>query len=478
MNCPQCQERLDERLDEMRPALRGGTLAPAAARAQAQTAFDAIVADCPECEGELRAYLQLRLSLMTPDAEMASVAVPPNIRVNVRRALEREHLPLPPPAPARPVWKPVKGFAWTGGAILSAIVLFAVARPFLLEKAQQPLSASSSSTDMAPAPMVGQDNPSARVAPSGGAPGDSPRLPGGVPKAASKPPKVGSAPPMSAKSAPPIVGMGAPAPAPANSSSADSVSSAASAKVRQSARNDPQRNQAAKLSPPEMRMMQKPSGPQPPAPIVQSPGPGFGSSGKVGPSLPAEPRLDPKLLAPSGEALGLSVRFVPSVTAREARVRPNVRSAAPPSLSAPRPAFRPAPDKPQEVPANPDALTPPTNPAASSADTSEKAPSGAGKSAGSAGPAAPAPAPPPVFEGSLSVTVKTPVVNARVVGQIKDQAQKETVLWSGKAAANQSIPVPLAPLGAVKGDTVIVSFQQQVSLGETKTLASESVVIP
>lgn len=138
MNCSSYQERLDERLDLLRARVQDGSVSRADVRAQGVAALQEIVRDCSECEGELRTHLNVRLALLDSDPE--SIIVPPELRLNVRRALDRDRL-VPQRASSRPSWM---GFVWTGGSVFLAIGLFIVARPLLIEQAQKPVMAPSS----------------------------------------------------------------------------------------------------------------------------------------------------------------------------------------------------------------------------------------------------------------------------------------------------------------------------------------------
>ena len=213
MNCPQCQERLDERLDGLRSGLQSGALSPPAAHEQAQRALEESVCECGDCEAELRAHTRLRMALMIPSPDEIGAA-PPALRLNVRRALERETA-----RPVRGAWRPMMNFAWTGGAMLSALGLFLVARPFLLERAQAPMMTASRSSDSG-APIESASAPTARPkigalaplkkAPTSGstsatkaAPTSAPAPGAGQPQVVPAPPAVQTAPaPPASQTAP------------------------------------------------------------------------------------------------------------------------------------------------------------------------------------------------------------------------------------------------------------------------------------
>ncbi len=499
MNCPQCQEQLDERLDELRPGLRSGALSPDDARSQAQKALQEAVSQCAECEGELREHLALRLSLMMPDAEVAEVVVPPALRANVRRALERESA-----SRTYSARNPFKGFVWTGGAVLSAVVLFIVARPFLMERAQQtPFPATDSTSSSAPslsqsaAPKMGKTSPTAKngslvpLPPTVGAHLTTP-----------KPRKEMSASSVAKPPLPPPVGAMMPPSQPQTSHSAQPTTPAndgepsprtrVGGSVRERVRPQPRDTTERPTTSPRATLPTPP----PSMPMVGSSGPIKGAMGKhhVDSSAPIAPRLDPDLLAPSGKALGLTVRFVPASSSATGGSR---ASQSPRSLYT---APAPAPGAPA-----PQGVTPPMVGMAAPPATNNAVGEGATKPATPVSPSTTAramrprvgSAPPSmsdsatgsaestnstsskaVEEGILFIAVNEAVTNARVLGKVQGRAGQGVVLWSGNAPAHKPIEVPIEPLAANKGDTVDVSFQQQVSLGETKTLATTSVVVP
>ncbi|BCM93414.1 hypothetical protein IAD21_05305 [Abditibacteriota bacterium] len=496
MNCPQCQEQLDERLDELRSGIQTGTLSHAAARAQAHTALQDAVRQCSACEAELSAHLQLRLSLMLTDAEVASIAVPPAIRVNVRRALERENS-----SRSYAARNPFKGFAWTGGAIMSAVALFVIARPYLIERAQAPVSDSAISVQ-APAPdSVSSQDSTPSSAPKNGT--------------AAKPPLVRAMPPKIKRGALPALTPGkATQQSPVVVAPPDVVSpqatSPTSSEVRQSAprtrvrprvREGAARNDNTSEKAPPSREAAPPS-PKLSLPMVGSAAPSGGAAKTSGSdsAVPATPHLDSDLLASSGKALGLTVRFVRSPSAEtEARMTTksnNFAAPAPPAPLAPAqdgsggpPAMVPAPVTKPATPGDEASTSAPTPPSSEQrAMRSRIAPGASGTSPtmsdSANNPEAVESSPNRPKEkgsletGSLSVSVNEAVTNARVVGQVQGRSGDGILLWSGNALAHKPITVPLEPLEASKGDKVNIAFQQQVSLGETKTLATTSVVLP
>ncbi|RYX84356.1 hypothetical protein EON83_10610 [bacterium] len=519
MNCSQCQERLDEQLDELRPGLRSGALSSADARLQAQQALTETLSDCAECEGELRAHLNMRLSLMLPDPEMASVAVPPALRANVRRALERESAaPAYVPAP----WKPLKGFAWTGGMLLSAVLLFVVARPFLESSARKPLVTTNAapaedsfdSTTGSPGTMMakkGPTRPQARkVVPAPA-----------KPKGAVAPPDVArQQQPSGVVALPPLPQVGShPEDAmPSRPSSSDSDAR-------------PTRQDSGDASPKSNNTAPRGGGAGQPQPVLSAPKsqpPVVASSTPVSEATaasesandirarsvePVEPRLAPDLVAPSGPALGLVVRFVPSKSLRDGAdaaapranlfmARPNApvtpQDGAPPAAMAPPAPIAPAAPKPgaqEKAPTESTGAKPPPrspmmmrrgaggggNANAKMRTNENRDMADANANAGTdpiASANANASSVPVVEKGTLSVAVKEPVANARVMGQVQGREGEGIILWSGNAAANKPISVPLEPLKANKGDTINITFQQQVSLGEVKTLATTTVTVP
>ena len=72
----------------------------------------------------------------------------------------------------------------------------------------------------------------------------------------------------------------------------------------------------------------------------------------------------------------------------------------------------------------------------------------------------------------------SPVVSARIKGHVKDKGETDVLLWSGDMAAKRPVAVSLIPLGALTGDEVYISIEQQISIGQTRKLATKTVVVP
>lgn len=497
MNCFLCQERLDERLDQLRVAFPDATFE--VLRAKAVSALEEVARQCPDCQGELRAHLSFRLALMRPATE--PVEVPSALRFNVRRALDRETAPRFSFAK-----RPFVGFAWTGGAVLSAVVLFVVARPLLMEQSQKTFS---SAQNEAPAADVGSVAPKAEApalesqnSTSSGAP---------VPAVGAKPP-VAVPPTPGSDSTPPKLetpsgqGKGKPLASDSNAASPERAPSLGAKDAAQPALPAPNSESPkvplgrsapplAQSSPAQTGSMPKNSRFGSAAPVlgrtrIEKPRSGFGaSSPPVVASKELNTRLNggiatrvrPSLLAPEGKALGFSVRIAPaeqSTPPTTGSLAPSPKGAAPPSIAPPQDAppgsSAPATGAPsQEAPV-------PVNPRSSKRDPSSDS------------VAPPGDAPALDAEGSVSqefhndlapprtiqVSVEHDVSKARVTGQIERKGSHAVVLWSGEAQAKKPIPVSLAPLNATSGDKVTVSIEQQVSSSQTKILATTSVVVP
>ena len=526
MNCQECQERLDERLDDLRAPLLRGEMAGESARARALLLLEKVARDCPDCAGELRAHLEVRLALMAPGA---APTVPPTLRANVRRALERE-------SPARQIGlrgRAVGRWTWAGGAVASAALLFLVARPFLIERAEtslRPPVSDTAQTGAAPpaAPVV--PKPSSALTQSKAASKAPPPAPKPVaPKPTSAPP-----PPKLAVPPPPFVapraGQIAPLlpPSPKSSPQFAAPMPPAPSQKRASAALDPHQNERRResLVPPTAPPAPKAAPAKPPAPDMTSaraprlssptirapqplaapgaPASPFGGAKARAPraDTPTEPRLDAKLLAPTGRALGLRVVFETSV----ASVAGNVGAFKAPA--APAPALPPPASQSADAPvfsakngsgaAAPDAargaLSDANGAAMDAAASAADAPALAQRETGTMMRSAPrgAAKPDTLFARRqkralakvaapaplLSLSVEHAVTGARVTGKIAGRTGDAKILWTGDLAANRAVSIPLSPLAPASGDTVDVAVEQQISLGGTKTLAGATVRVP
>ncbi len=474
MNCPQCQERLDERLDELRSGLHGSVLSPDDARESAHRALEETTGDCPECAKELRAHLNVRLALMIPANE--TITVPPALRANVRRALEREGRASS--SSRRPF-----GYAWAGGAIMSALVLFVVARPYLIERANAPMSKNS-------APTFDSETSVGAASPQVGANSSQPKPNTGSSAASSSKKSVspgktsapGSVRPMPAPLAPVQGRSSAGAPLPAATARVSPSPRLPSPRLRQNPAEG--ERDKPRLSPPRLgRSSQTPSKSDGASPPVTA---------KVPSLRPDAPKAKVESFAPTGQELGLTVRFVPAANDSARGVQQRNGSFRPPGESAP-PSPAPnqeassdsnasdsnasdsfagagggtSPDKPHAARARPPL---PSHRRPDDASSRNAAPVTSGETADTSSSA--------TTSGTLSLAVEHDVTGARIRGQVTNKKSEPVVLWSGNALARQPISFPLTKLGAASGDTVSITIEQQSASGQTKTLATSTLVVP
>ncbi len=497
MNYPQCQERLDERIDDLRAPLQRGESGEWA-RAQAALMLEEVARDCPDCAAQLRAHVEVRLALMAPAPPPP--AVPAALRANVRRALERETSAPLPPARSRAFGR----WAWTGGAVASAALLFLVARPFLMERAQAPIPSSvSAQQDAAPAAKVAPQPqtadgamPQKNAAPKAAPPAPKPAAP--APKtaaSASKPsaplPKIAPAPQPFVAPIPPV--MAPPPQAPLRVEAPPPRAAPAPHRMRKAA--------PPKLSPPAPQPHPASSFPAPLSGAMKPPAPRL--------QMPTEPRLAAKLEAPTGRTLGLRVALETAPVAATAGRMDAVESS--PALAPPLPA--PAPEAAQDVapsasgggafarngamagsqpdangaamdsaaglPGNAPALAQPQAGAilrGAARPTSRFAAKSANALAARERTALVKSSPPAPLHITLSV--EHPVTGARVTGKIAGKADAAKMLWMGNLTPKQPVSIPLAPLAPMSGDTVQVTVEQQTALGSATTLATASVAVP